>query len=1014
MPVKQEERYYNILKLNKWFAISSILFTAFWIITFADDYNRPWKKYQSEFREMEIQNVRKQLTNQQAVLADNSDYQKLLSELDKRTTELSDQSDKVEDIEKQLNEFEATIYSANQNYQFAKADFDAAKYALEESRFGHGNEEKANKIYNQLKKKTDKTFLIAEKNQSLVDSLENELKVMNSFIKQTNDALYAIDSEKQLLERQLSKLDPEAMTFANKIANIVRDVPVIDFIDPYYEVKQVVVNDLEDDLVYMGMPKVDRCITCHVGIDKKGYEDAPQPYTTHPRLDEFVSGSSPHPSSEYGCTSCHAGRGRGTDFTSAGHMPKNEEQAKLWKKKYNWEALHYWGNKMLPTQYSEAGCFKCHSDNMPIQGAEKLSLGMSTFEKAGCYTCHSMERWGEEYPKAGPSLYKVASKTTKDWTYRWIMEPRAFRHNTWMPHFFKKGNNSSPEDLIRTGQETLAMTEYLFEKSSNYNKVKNNNIGDSENGKLLVSALGCMGCHQIQPEPDPNYDPSLQNLRLEQGPNLIGVGSKTNAEWLFNWLKNPYSYHPDTKMPNLRLTDQEAADIASYLLLDKTTAFDSTPVPNVNEPILDEIASDFLSQLNSTSQVKNLLNTMSIKEKLVYSGENLIGHYGCYSCHNIQGFEDRKPIGISLNHEGSKLISKLDFGFWHDEIPHTKWDWFYHKINEPEKFDLIPNDDGTTTVKELKPLEKSRMPHFGLEHKEIESLVTLIMGLVKDEIPPSKLPEKTPYYLAVAKGEQFLHTNNCLGCHKIDGDGGAIWPATAEWLKVVADETNAEDMSLVQSFSPPLLNTQGRKTQPQWLLDWFKDVSMIRPHLQARMPSFDYTDQEWNKIISYFQYKDGQDLKYEDAHQFVMNSSSYKAGDRIAEMGACNNCHFYGSEKPKQAALTWAPNITLTKERLRPEWLVEWFINPQDVMPGTKMPAPYIPTEEPINSIREAWGRDVARISTDSTLLYKALIDWMWGMDGKEDVSDIVRRHIKSEGYGFIIEEEDDWGDDDW
>ena len=405
---------------------------------------------------------------------------------------------------------------------------------------------------------------------------------------------------------------------------------------------------------------------------------------------------------------------------------------------------------------------------------------------------------------------------------------------------------------------------------------------------------------------------------------------------------------------------------------------------------------------------------MSIKEKLVYSGENLIGHYGCYSCHNIQGFEDRKPIGIALNHEGSKLISKLDFGFWHDEIPHTKWDWFYHKINEPEKFDLIPNDDGTTTVKELKPLEKSRMPHFGLEHKEIESLVTLIMGLVKDEIPPSKLPEKTPYYLAVAKGEQFLHTNNCLGCHKIDGDGGAIWPATAEWLKEIADGTNAEDMSLVQSFSPPLLNTQGRKTQPQWLLNWFKDVSMIRPHLQARMPSFDYTDQEWNKIISYFQYKDGQDLKYEDAHQFAMNSSSYKAGERIAEMGACNNCHFYGSEKPKQAALTWAPNITLTKERLRPEWLVEWFINPQDVMPGTKMPAPYIPTEEPINSIREAWGRDVARISTDSTLLYKALIDWMWGMDGKEDVSDIVRRHIESEGYGFIIEEEDDWGDDDW
>ena len=1007
----QQERYYNIFKLNKWFAISSILFTAFWILTFADDYNRPWKKYQIEFRKMEIEKVRSEISTKQEALEGNEGYQLLLAQLDLKQAEFNNQQGRINEVNQELERIEGAFYSSNQNYQFSKADFDAVKYQLEDYKFKNLNTKSLQKQFDKLEIQTKKAFLIFESYQLKVDSLEAIVRTLNSSIKETNDDLFTLTKDRDLLERQLSKLDPEAMSLSNKVANIVRDLPVIDFIDPYYEVKQVVVNDLKEDLVYMGMPKVDRCMTCHVGINKAGFEDAPQPYTTHPRLDEFAGGSSPHPMSEYGCTSCHGGRGRGTDFISSGHMPRNEKQKKEWKKKYNWDYLHYWENKMLPVQYTEAGCFKCHGDNMPVKGAPVLSLGMSTFEKAGCYSCHQMDRWADA-PKPGPSLYKMASKTDRDWTYRWIMEPRAFRHNTWMPHFFKKGNNSSPQDILRSEQESLAMIEYLYEKSEDYEQVDKPYVGDPENGELLVSSYGCMGCHQIQPEEDPDYIPSMQNIRLEQGPNLIGLGSKTNEKWLFNWLKNPYSYHPGTKMPNMRLSDEEASDIVAYLIQGKTTEFDETPVPGVDREILNEITSDFLSQLNSTSEVTQKLESMSVEEKLSYSGKNLIGHYGCYSCHNIQGFEDAKPIGIALNHEGSKLISKLDFGFWHDEIPHTKWDWFYNKINEPEKFDLIPNDDGSVSVKELKPLEKSRMPWFGLEDKEITSLVTLIMGLVKDEIPPTKLPEKTPQYLAVTKGEQFIHTNNCLGCHKLDDEGGAIWPATADWLREVADNTNAEDMSLVQSFSPPLLNTQGRKTQPQWLLNWFKNVSMIRPHLQVRMPSFDYTDEEWNDLISYFQQKDNLDLIYEDPHDFTLNSSSFKAGERIAEMGACINCHFYGEEKPKQDALTWAPNLVLTKERLRPEWLVEWFINPQDVMPGTKMPAPYIPTEEPQNSIREVWGSDVAQISRDSTKLYKSLIDWMWGMEGRKDVSSIVRRHLNSQGYGFIIEEDDDWGDE--
>ena len=95
-----------------------------------------------------------------------------------------------------------------------------------------------------------------------------------------------------------------------------------------------------------------------------------------------------------------------------------------------------------------------------------------------------------------------------------------------MPHFFKKGNNSSPDDLLRSEQEVLAITEYLFENSNKYKQKNAPFKGDSENGRLLVSSYGCMGCHQIQPIEDPNYNSTHQQLRTEQGPNLVGLGSK--------------------------------------------------------------------------------------------------------------------------------------------------------------------------------------------------------------------------------------------------------------------------------------------------------------------------------------------------------------------------------------------------------------------------------------------------------------------------------------------------------
>ena len=112
----QQERYYNIFKLNKWFAISSILFTAFWILTFADDYNRPWKKYQIEFRKMEIEKVRSEISTKQEALEGNEGYQLLLAQLDLKQAEFNNQQGRINEVNQELERIEGAFYSSNQNY----------------------------------------------------------------------------------------------------------------------------------------------------------------------------------------------------------------------------------------------------------------------------------------------------------------------------------------------------------------------------------------------------------------------------------------------------------------------------------------------------------------------------------------------------------------------------------------------------------------------------------------------------------------------------------------------------------------------------------------------------------------------------------------------------------------------------------------------------------------------------------------------------------------------------------
>lgn len=138
-------------------------------------------------------------------------------------------------------------------------------------------------------------------------------------------------------------------------------------------------------------------------------------------------------------------------------------------------------------------------------------------------------------------------------------------------------------------------------------------------------------------------------------------------------------------------------------------------------------------------------------------------------------------------------------------------------------------------------------------------------------------------------------------------------------------------------------------------------------------------------------------------------------------MGACFKCHFYGTDFPQQTPDTWAPNLALTKQRLRPEWVTEWLRDPQGIMPGTKMPEPYIPSEDELSQEDAVgiFGQELISLKGDSLSMLWGLTDYLYALPGKTDITKEINNFFAENGYQLLKQEEeedewDEWEDEEW
>jgi len=652
---------------------------------------------------------------------------------------------------------------------------------------------------------------------------------------------------------------------------------------------------------------------------------------------------------------------------------------------------------------------------------EALERGLDNFLRFGCYGCHKLDAtkyplMENVRPKVGPPLDHIAAKVERPWFRKWVRNPKDFRENTRMPRFWGLSNNSHDFKyrFAATGfdevdgekwaeAEIYAITEYLWHESRQ--QVEEDAYadepwqgGDARRGLQIVLADGqttenrakaCIACHDIGGEETELYDQELvadaadpaydrrtgwsHRMSRRQGPNLAGIASKVKPGWLYSWLRDPRGYWHETNMPDLRLTEQEAKDVTAYLLTLRHEDFERLPDVGYDRNLIFRIAQE-LKVGEAKEPTKNALAIVQRwrddydrdprppSEKgpdplVLYVGENLVKHYGCFGCHTISDYKDATPIGTEVTEWGSKLIDRLEFN--HAPIPHTRFDFAYLKMRNPRIYDYgMPRRD--------KPYERLRMPRFGFTTKEAKDIATFMVALVDDPIPEASQFEPDERERDVIRGREIVRRYNCQGCHVIENEGGDIWPIV-ENVK----------------WRPPDLLGQGMKTQPAWLFEFMKDPAFVtipgvensdrvRPWHSIRMPTFHLTDEESRAVVRYFAALSnepadfestpedslvGPDAQYDEAKTLTLSDPddrtkkyTKRVDDRLVEARMlfqelqCKSCHAPGAPIANQA-----PNFRHTLAgRLRDQWIETWLWNPSLLQPGTAMPTFFANEEGPI------------------------------------------------------------------
>lgn len=580
--------------------------------------------------------------------------------------------------------------------------------------------------------------------------------------------------------------------------------------------------------------RVDRCTTCHLGVQDAAMAGAPEPFRLHPGTYH-----TPKDFNRFGCTACHGGQGLATLEKDAHGLVTDAD------------------GPMVPLKYIESSCGRCHTSEQ-VAGAATLSLGRATLERNGCYACHAV-KGHETFRSEAPPIETVGLKTGAMALRHWLKNPKAVDPNATMPRF-----QLSPQDIE-------ALSNYVF--SLTPSRALADRIaadaalpaGDAAKGKALFAESRCISCHTVEGKGNGS------------APELSMVASRASAGWLIAFISDPHAINPRTRMPQFNFSEADVRNVVAYmesefkdfnapkeildpLRVNQTLAEKGkllfhqkgcfachAPGTEVDRfgPALDGIGDkrpaslEFgkrtdlphtlpawleakvqqpgsfqdglkmptfaLSPKETQAVVTALLSlgaepvphayrsTPPVRPSLLPGGTvgALMDKYRCLSCHQIGG-QGGDISTAPLTAEGSKV----------------KQDWLVNYL-------VLPSS--------IRPILTDRMPVFQMTKNQATQIAQAFESFYLDpSIPEDPYAGQPASSNDPMEGKRLYDTLGCRACHMVGASGGY--------------------------YGPPLTEA-GDRLKPGWVFKWLKGPQAWRA--DVRCPNYGLTDADALRLTSY-------------------------------------------------------------------------------------------------------------------------------------------------------------------